>query len=135
MSLTTAEESNLNFVSNILPHEPYYLGEDCLPRGTPLEVSDDELRMRGHVSLFSLQHSIAARCSLLAVGGYLQFLKSAGVYDNTKIIIVSDHGIVGAIEDHSTRAIAGGTEEESVRPDALGPARERTRGGGQLEDF
>ena len=43
------------------------------------------------------------------VADYLDFLKAQGVYDNTRIVIVSDHGIVGPVEDHSTRATAGGT--------------------------
>lgn len=109
MSLTTAGESNLNFISSLLPHEPYYMGEDCQPRHEKFVVTGEEVRRRGHVSLFSLQHAIGARCALLSVANYLDFLKRAGVYDNTKIVIVSDHGIVGPVEDRSTRAIAGGT--------------------------
>jgi hypothetical protein len=111
LSYTSAEEPNFNFISNILPHESYYMGENCLPQRALFELSDDEVRRRGHVSLFSLQHANAARCALLVVSDYLQFLKTAGVYNNTKIVIVSDHGIVGAVEDHSARAIAGGTED------------------------
>jgi len=110
LSDTHAAESNFNFVDNILPHESYFMGEDCRPRTTRFSVSDEEAQRRGHVSLFSLQHSIGARCALLATADYMDFLKSAGVYDNTTIVIVSDHGIVGPVEDHSTRAVAGGTE-------------------------
>lgn len=109
MSLTDASESNLNFISSLLPHEPYFMGEDCQPRHNQLVVPEEEARRRGHVSLFSLQHSVGARCTLLSVANYLDFLKSAGVYDNTQIVIVSDHGIVGPVEDRSTRAVAGGT--------------------------
>lgn len=102
-------DSNFNFVSNILPHEPYYMGEDCKPRREKFAVSTAEFRRRGHSSLFSLQHEIGARCTLLAVVRYMDVLKQAGVYDNTLVIIVSDHGIVGPVEDRSTRAVAGGT--------------------------
>jgi len=109
LSTPEAAESNFNFVSSLLPHEPSFLGEDCQPLHERFEVSNDEVARRGHISLFSLQHSIGARCALLSVADYLDFLKRAGVYDNTKIVIVSDHGIVGAVEDHSTRAVAGGT--------------------------
>lgn len=109
MTAVGAPEPNFNFVSNILPHEPYYLGEDCQPIRQRLSLSREQLRQRGHVSLFSLQHAIAARCSLLLAADYLRFLKSAGVYDNTTIVIVSDHGIVGSVVDRSTRAVAGGT--------------------------
>jgi hypothetical protein len=109
LSQTNAQQPNLNFISSLLPHEPYYLGEDCRPRREKFAVADEEVGRRGHISLFSLQHSIGARCTLLGVADYLDFLKHAGVYDNTRIVIVSDHGIVGPIEDRSSRAIAGGT--------------------------
>lgn len=102
-------ESSFNFVSNILPHEPYYLGEDCRPIREQLAMTREQLRGRGELSLFSLQHAIAARCALLMAGDYMNFLKNAGVYDNTTIVIVSDHGIVGPVADRSSRAVAGGT--------------------------
>ncbi len=110
LSMTTAAEPNFNFISNILPHEPYYMGEDCVPRDERLMVQPSEVRRRGHTSLFSLQHSIAARCALMAVAGYMDFLRKTGVYANTRIVVVSDHGIVGPVEDTSTRAVAGGTQ-------------------------
>lgn len=110
LSRTNAPQSNLNIVSNILPHEPYFIGEDCRPQRERFELPEDEVRRRGHPSIFSLQHAIAARCALLKTADYFDFLKSQGVYDNTKIVIVSDHGIVGPVEDHSSRAVAGGTQ-------------------------
>ncbi len=113
LSFTDAGESNLNIVSSILPHEPYFLGEDCLPRQERFEPPADVLRRSGQPSVFSLQHAIAARCALLMTADYLDYLKSAGVYDGTKIVIVSDHGIVGDVEDHSQRALAGGTMDNA----------------------
>ncbi len=110
LSMTRATESNLTIVSNILPHEPYYLGPDCLPRRERYDPGAEEMQRRGHGNLFSLQHEIAARCALLMVADYLQFLKKEQVYDNSKIVIVSDHGIVGGVQDHSSRAVAGGTQ-------------------------
>lgn len=111
LSMAEAKEPNFNIFTNILPHEPYYMWEDCVPREERFSVSDDEVRRRGHTSLFSLQHEITARCSLLIVADYLDFLKKSNVYDNTEIVIVSDHGIVGPVEDRSSRAIAGKTTE------------------------
>lgn len=116
LSNTDAAQSNLNFISNILAHEPYYMGEDCKPMRERFNVPPEEVTRRGHLSLFSLQHAVTARCTLLAVADYLDFLKSRGVYDNTRIVIVSDHGIVGAVDDQSSRAVAGGTQSaEFVR--------------------
>jgi len=138
ISATDAAESNFNFISSLLPHEPSFMGEDCQPLHERFQVSNDELARRGHVSMFSLQHAVGARCALLSVADYLDFLKRAGVYDNTKIVIVSDHGIVGPVEDHSTRAVAGGTTASRYvatrsvllvkERDARGPLR-------TLEDF
>ncbi len=111
LSLTSAPEPNLNIISNILPHEPYYMGEDCLPQQQKFAVPNAEVARRGHPSLFSLQHEITARCTLLLVADYLDFLKRAGVYDNTEIVLVSDHGIVGPVIDKSSRALAGKTSD------------------------
>lgn len=110
LTYADAQQSNLNIVSNILAHEPYYLNEKCVPQQHRMRIAVDEVRRRGYESLFSLQHAIGARCTLLAVARYLDFLKGAGVYENTKIVIVSDHGIVGSVTDHSRRAVAGGTQ-------------------------
>lgn len=110
LSYTKAQEPNFNIVTNLLPHEPYYIDETCKPRRDRLMRSTKEVAARGHSSLFALRHEIAAHCALLAVADYLDHLKSAGVYDNTKIVVVSDHGIVGDVRDSSTRAVAGGTE-------------------------
>jgi hypothetical protein len=108
LTSVSAEQSNLNIVFNMLPHEPYFMGEDCMPRSSMLEAPEDA-KDRGHVSLFSFQHYVAARCSLLIVADYFEWMRKQGVYDNTKIVIVSDHGIVGSVEDRSSRAVKGGT--------------------------
>ena len=109
LSDTDAGEPSFNFVSNILAHEPYFVGEDCRPMRQRFKVPEDEVVRRGHPSLFSLQHAITARCVLSLVADYMDFLKIQGVYDNTRIVIVSDHGIVGPVADNSSRALAGGT--------------------------
>lgn len=108
-----------NMVTNILPHEPYYMGLDCLPKTTQLNVSTEELQKLGHKSLFSLQHANTARCALRLVAQYLDHLKEVGVYDQTTIVVASDHGIVGSVQDSSSRAVAGGATDNtyvSVRP-------------------
>lgn len=109
LSAVSEKLPTLNILSNILPHEPYYLGEDCRPHQHRLELPLEQVRQRGETSLFGLQHAIAARCALLLVADYIDFLKRSDVYDNTKIVVVSDHGIVGNVEDKSSRAVAGGT--------------------------
>jgi hypothetical protein len=107
---TSAPEPNYNIVSNILPHEPVYLGKGCTPQPKPFTVPAEELRASGHKSLTSLQHANAAECSLIIVAEYLRHLQRAGVYDNTTVVLVSDHGVSAPdVNDSSTRAVAGGT--------------------------
>lgn len=104
---------SFNYITNILPHEPYFMGKDCLPKPERVTADSDELAHLGHRSQFSWQHANAARCVLLSVAKYMDFLKSQGVYDNTTIVIASDHGIVGDVNDVSRRAQAGGTTENT----------------------
>lgn len=110
---------SFNFVTNILPHEPYFMGQDCLPQPERTEMDKEALSRLGHKSLFSWQHATAARCALMSVSRYLDHLRQQGVYDNTTIVITSDHGIVGGVDDNSRRAVAGGTTANtyvSLRP-------------------
>ena len=109
LTRTDSAQSNLNVFWSILPHEPYFMGEDCRPRNEEHIVPEDEVARRGYTSLFAFQHAVAARCSLRLVADYLDWLKAENVYDNTRIVVVSDHGIIGPVEDHSARAEAGGT--------------------------
>jgi hypothetical protein len=110
LSRTDADRGNLNVVFSILPHEPYFMGEDCLPKPNRLFRPDEELRRRGFASLFEYQHYVTARCTVGLVARYFRWMRDEGVYDNTRIVVVSDHGIVGPVEDRSTRAVAGGTQ-------------------------
>ncbi|MCU0689841.1 MAG: hypothetical protein MUF54_00430 [Polyangiaceae bacterium] len=130
LSTVEAETSQINVFSSILPHEPYFLGEDCIPQSAKLQVPLEERRNRGHKTAFSFQHFNAARCTLLLVSDYLQWMKQAGVYDDTKIVIVSDHGIVGGVVDLSSRAVAGGTTDSFfVRTRPVLFVKERYAGG------
>lgn len=104
-------QPTLNLLWNLLPHEPYFLDLDCRPRTEMLELPSEVAEREGHMSDFSFQHELAARCSLLLVADYLDWMKDVGVYDDTTIVLVSDHGVVGPVSDRSSRAVAGGTQE------------------------
>lgn len=104
---------SFNYIANILPHEPYFMGKDCLPQPERVTADSDELARLGHKSQFSWQHANTARCVLLSVAKYMDVLKARGVYDNTTIVLASDHGIVGDVKDESRRAKAGGTTENN----------------------
>jgi hypothetical protein len=109
LSTTDSDQNNLNIFFNMLPHESYFLNENCTPRPSRLKLSRKEISKRGFRNLFELQHFIGSRCSLRLVADYLDWMKERDVYDNTMIIIVSDHGISGPAQDRSSRAVAGGT--------------------------
>lgn len=77
-------------INNDLPHEPGYLyGPDYTPDeslGLPVDIhgfADND---------HALKHYHVNAASLIMLGKYMEFLKEHGVYDNTRIIIVSDHG-------------------------------------------
>lgn len=110
LTRTDADRASLNIVFNMLPHEPYFVGEDCLPKQESIDISEKEGRARGYASVFDYQHANAARCVLRMVADYLDWMKQAGIYDNTRIALVSDHGILGPVTDRSSRAAAGGTQ-------------------------
>ena len=109
LTITDSEQSNYNQIFNILPHEPYFLDENCMPSTRALALTPSQVNDLGYKSLFAYQHAIATRCSLLLVSDYFEWMKTAGVYDNTKIIVVSDHGIIGPVLDRSSRAERGDT--------------------------
>jgi hypothetical protein len=109
LTRTDSNKSNLNIVFNTLPHEPYFVGEDCTPRTSRLTYPKKNIKTRGFTSLFGLQHYVGAKCALQLVSKYLGWMKKAGVYDSTKIVIVSDHGIRGSVDDTSSRAVSGDT--------------------------
>lgn len=109
LTTTHSGKPQVNIVWNILPHEPYYIGTDCQPTETMVHRTKEELSAQGYSSLREFHHYHAAKCSLMLVADYFDSLKARKVYDNTRIVIVSDHGIVGGILDRSSRAIAGDT--------------------------
>lgn len=126
LSSVDSDRDTLNVFFNILPHEPYFMGEDCVPRPTPLLLPQEEVRRRGYDDIFGLQHFVAARCALLLAADYFRWLRSVEVYDDTKIVVVSDHGIVGPVTDRSSRALAGGTTDNMfVRSRSLLLVKER----------
>ena len=90
-SLTVdAGSPTLKFVHLMTTHPPPVLGADCVPR-RDLVLSDETMLDQ-------------ARCSIAAVGGLLRAMKSGGVYDNSTIVVLGDHG-AGISE---TGFVAGG---------------------------
>jgi hypothetical protein len=66
----------LKWVHSLATHTPYVLGADCTESGS------------------NLGHAVTqARCALEAVGRLLTRLDRMGVYDNTAVLLVADHGM------------------------------------------
>lgn len=79
-----------NIIYNEITHEPNYFSSDFLPHFTLNEVDKKDL------SIYKDDHSArtfyANVSSINILTDFFKFLKENNVYDNTKIIIVSDHG-------------------------------------------
>jgi hypothetical protein len=92
LSSATSSKDTLKVVYSLLPHCFYHL-----KRGV-VEFADDPepstpgqpyaAALRGEISL---EHYYTEQHTMRFVGEYLDWLRAAQLYDNTKIILVSDH--------------------------------------------
>ncbi len=104
------EESRGGFVmiDNDTSHEPCllqmpdYVPADDVNNGayedsSRFTLDGREMRMDNS---FQLEHYHANMAAYLQLGKWMEYLKEQGVYDNTRIIIVSDHGrVLGQFDD------------------------------------
>jgi membrane protein insertase Oxa1/YidC/SpoIIIJ len=86
-SFSQMDQNTLTMMVNMLPHEPALLQA---PDYTIPPVSSTN-KGNGPLALDEYYHINMA--SLLLLGKWFMFLKENGVYNNTRIIVVSDHGI------------------------------------------
>jgi hypothetical protein len=86
--ITAVSEEGRNFIilNNDLTHEPAFFES---PTYEPITVVTD----RGPGPFADEKHFHVNMAAFLLLGAWFDFLKENGVYDNTRIIIVSDHGI------------------------------------------
>ena len=75
----TAQNGTYCFIDNDTPHEPHAMNADMLT------LSDEKKSLES-------THYDSNAASILQAGKYLEYLRKNGVYDNTRIIIVADHG-------------------------------------------
>lgn len=73
-------------------HTPHVLDKGCTPPnfGT-------------HNPMGAKERKLASMCYLQAITEWIEWMKQEGVYDNTKIILVADHGAAGASGWHTGR--------------------------------
>jgi len=96
-----SDENTFMMMDNNTTHEPALLQE---PDYTPAETVDDREYNEAHADRFTLdgetinvttsyqmQHYHVNMAAFLKLGVWFDYLRAQGVYDNTRIIIVSDH--------------------------------------------
>ncbi len=85
----TGEADTYTFIGNDSPHNPIELNNDLL-----FASSDDDSFISNYPdnSESTYKHYTAFTASMKQVGKWLDWLRENGVYDNTRIVIVSDHG-------------------------------------------
>ncbi len=100
--LSEGTAGSLLIMSNSTTHEPMLLQE---PAYQPAEKVDNREYDEAHRDRFTLNgrtlrvedfnqmaHYQTNMAALMALGNWFDYLKANGVYDNSRIIIVSDHG-------------------------------------------
>ena len=80
-SVSSNENGTFLYVQNSLPHDPYGINSQGELITKPNEIGDNKL-----LAYYS------AKKALLCIEKFIIWLKENDIYDNTMIIIVSDHG-------------------------------------------
>ena len=85
----SVEKNQFIYMTNELNHQPFLLNKDYL---TPVEKTNPMWKIPINMDwLYRTYHDVGF-ASLKTLCAWFDFLKQNGVYDNTRIIIVSDHG-------------------------------------------
>ena len=87
------EGNYYNNISSAMTHDPYYFSYDFIPYVELKEVDKKDLTI--YKDDMSVRHFYANVASINILTNFINFLKENDIYDNTKIIIVSDHGAGG----------------------------------------
>ncbi|MEI0749501.1 hypothetical protein, partial [Brachyspira pulli] len=80
-----------NFMHNYITHKEQYFNSDYLPSYEAKEVLKKDLDI--YKDEISVRHYYVNMASINLMTNFLNYLKKNNIYDNTKIIIVSDHGM------------------------------------------
>ena len=79
-----------NIARNAVTHEPYFFNDDYLPNNKLKSVKNEDII--NYKDEYSVRFYYANISAINAIIDLINFLKENNVYDNTKIIVVSDHG-------------------------------------------
>ena len=121
-NLTTIEDSDQNTFMMMDNEAPHSVGELQLPDYLPVANLNNRgletgyrIDEKGNVLEMDEYYTYHVNISpLIQIGNWLDFLKENGVYDNTRIIIVSDHGCPAGRFDDLIQE--DGTDMQAVIP-------------------
>lgn len=85
-------KNQFHFIINELPHEPWAIDSNFQLSINKMIKYPKKLYKEFDNSLYSLKHYYTNVATLLLVKKWFAWMKKEGIYDNTKIILVSDHG-------------------------------------------
>ncbi|MDR2314705.1 MAG: membrane protein insertase YidC [Spirochaetaceae bacterium] len=80
----------LNIFMNAATHEPGAYDKSFFPRNEPVRFSGEEIAEYGSEENTEYLYTFMAAMEQFLK--WLEFLKTEGIYDNTRIIVISDHG-------------------------------------------
>lgn len=128
--MTKVSESSDNtflYLANDVTHEPMILS---MPDYTPAQTVDNSIYDLTHMNRFTIngqsidmdsayqmRHYHANMAAMIQLGKWFDYLRENDVYDNTRIILVSDHG---QILSHLDELVLSG-ESEDVKLEAYFP--------------
>ena len=118
-TVTKEEKNTFMIMDNDTTHDqrelqlPDYTASDC-PDNTGLETGKRIDAEGNEINLKYPEYYHVNMAALIKIGEWLDYLKEQDVYDNTRIIIVSDHG--AGIGDMDEIVLDDGTDTEGFRP-------------------
>lgn len=93
LSDTSATRNTFTFLANELTRATLFLKPDCIPDAS---LSTEDPAIKALVTHYGAEETAAiyqtTRCAVQALGRYMEWMKEKGIYDNTMIVIASDHG-------------------------------------------
>lgn len=102
---TNSQNNTFTLIHNLLPHNPMYL--DAPEYTLPTDSNNFKV---SKTSFGGMIDFYPAAASIHLVAKWLQYLKENDLYDNTRIVIASDHGLLintGVFKDNTTCQVEG----------------------------
>jgi hypothetical protein len=93
LSGLSANKPTFTFITNEVTRAPLFLKEDCLPDHRLTSSSERiKLIIQRHTDANTATIYQTTKCMMRELGRFAQWLHASSVYDNTMLVIASDHG-------------------------------------------